>query len=253
MLPRWLRIFSPELRFRRLAELKGEARFLADRHSRTEEFFRVLRIAIEFIRGFRALHKLGPAVTIFGSARFPTDHPYCELARKVGAAIAREGFVVITGGGPGIMQAANEGSKKAGGFNVGCNIKVPHEQRPNPYLDRVVTFYYFFVRKVMLVKYSYAFVILPGGMGTLDEMTEALTLIQTGKIYDFPVILVGQAYWDGFFRWARENMLKEGAVSEAELSFLKRTDDPAEVASIVRQTVSGFGLSLKAPQPAQPG
>src|SRR5204862_3346994 len=151
----------------------------------------VVRIMREFIRGFRLLHFVGPCVAVFGSARFKEDHPYYDLARQVGRALSRLGFTVMTGGGPGIMEAANRGAKEAGGPSVGCNVELPHEQKPNQYLDRWVTLRYFFVRKTLLVKYSYAFVIMPGGAGTLDEVFEALTLIQTGKIRDFPIDVLG--------------------------------------------------------------
>jgi uncharacterized protein (TIGR00730 family) len=252
----WLRL-HPEPRTKRVAELReqlraryqGEAQFLAGRHSRTYEFLRLLRIGLEFIRGFRALHFIGPAITVFGSARFKEGHPYYDLARTIGGGIAREGFTVITGGGPGVMEAANRGAKDAGGKSIGCNIILPHEQEPNPYLDQVVTFYYFFVRKVMLVKYSFAYVILPGGLGTLDEMTEAMTLIQTGKLYDFPVILVGTEYWQGFMQWVRETLVKNKAVSAEDLNFVYLTDDPAEVLAIIRKSVHGLGLDLR-PLPA---
>jgi uncharacterized protein (TIGR00730 family) len=146
------------------------------------ELIRVLRIMVEFVRGFRALHFVGPCVTVFGSARFKEDHPYYALGREVGRELARAGFTVMTGGGPGIMEAANRGAKEVGGRSVGCNIELPAEQKPNQYLDRFITFHHFFVRKVMLVKYSYAFVALPGGFGTLDEIFETATLVQTGKI-----------------------------------------------------------------------
>lgn len=224
---------------------RSEAQFLAGRHTRLGEAFRLLRIGIEFVRGFRALHWIGPAITVFGSARFGEGHPYYTLAREVGKALAREGFTVMTGGGPGIMEAANRGAKEAGGCSIGCNIILPHEQTPNPYLDRVVTFYYFFVRKVMLVKYSYAFIILPGGLGTLDEMSEAITLIQTGKLYDFPVILMGKDYWKGFHEWVQETLVGKGAVSQADLSTLHITDDPEEMIRLVRNTVQGLGLELR--------
>lgn len=227
---------------RRLKSIRGEEIFLDERRSRTAEFFRVVRIGIEFIRGFRALHFVGPCITVFGSARVPERHPYYELARKIGAELARQGFTVITGGGPGLMEAANRGAREAGGRNIGCNILLPHEQGSNPYLDKVVTFYYFFVRKVMLVKYSYAFVIMPGGFGTLDEMSEALTLIQTGKLYDFPVILVGTDYWKGLLEWLRETVLSAGAIQEEDLNYLCVTDDPAEVARVVRETALKMGL-----------
>jgi hypothetical protein len=236
--------YPPEARVRRLADLRGEAQFLAGRHSRSYEFFRVVRIAIEFIRGFRALHGIGPAVTVFGSARFKEGHRYYELALRVGAALAREGFTVMTGGGPGVMEAANRGAQEAGGKSVGVNIVLPHEQRPNRFLDQVVTFHYFFVRKVMLVKYSYGFVILPGGLGTLDELSEALTLIQTGKLYDFPVVLVGRDYWSGLYEWIRATMAPNGAVDLEDLEFVHLTDDPDEAVRIVRSTSEGIGLRL---------
>ncbi|MCM2323368.1 MAG: TIGR00730 family Rossman fold protein, partial [Oligoflexia bacterium] len=169
---------------------------------------------------------------------------YYDLARQVGARLAREGFAVITGGGPGVMEAANRGAREAGGKSIGCNILLPHEQRPNPYLDQVVTFYYFFVRKVMLVKYSYAFIILPGGLGTLDEMSEAITLIQTGKLYDFPVILMGTEYWRGFREWLEGTLVSSGAVSREDLDFLHCTDDPEEMAAIIQRTIRGLGFEL---------
>lgn len=242
-----MRINNPfhKPRIHKAEELSGEAQFLSGRHSRTYEFFRAVRIFLECIRGFRALHFIGAAVTVFGSARFNEGHPYYELARKVGGAVAREGFTVMTGGGPGIMEAANRGCKEAGGYSVGCNIILPHEQAPNPYIDKLVTFYYFFVRKVMLVKYSYAYVILPGGFGTLDEMTEALTLIQTGKLYDFPVILVGKDYWKDFYVWVRDTLAIQGAISKEDLQLVQLTDDPAEVATIIRKNAERIGLPIK--------
>lgn len=162
-------------------------RFLEGPHARRSELLRALETFVELIRGFRALHFVGPCVTVFGSARFKEDHPYYALARELGRGLAELGFTVMTGGGPGIMEAANRGAREAGGRSIGCNIGLPREQAPNAYLDRWVTFHRFFVRKVMLVKYSYAFVALPGGFGTLDEIFETATLIQTGKIRDFPL------------------------------------------------------------------
>ncbi|MFN6195909.1 MAG: TIGR00730 family Rossman fold protein, partial [Planctomycetota bacterium] len=173
----------------------SEQRFLTEPRSRFGELVRVVRIGAEFIKGFRALHFLPPCVTVFGSARFREDNRWYGMARDVGAGLARAGFTVMTGGGPGIMEAANRGAREAGGLSVGCNITLPHEQKHNPYLDRFVEFRYFFVRKVMLVKYSYAFVVLPGGFGTMDELFEAATLIQTRKIEDFPLVLMGTEYW----------------------------------------------------------
>ena len=158
----------------------------------------LLRAGRDFIRGFRALHFVGPCVTVFGSARFDEHHRYYAMAREVGGALAGLGFTVMTGGGPGVMEAANRGAREAGGRSVGCNIELPFEQEPNPYLDRWVTTEYFWVRKVLLFKYSYAFIVLPGGFGTLDELTEALTLIQTRKILQFPVVLMGRDYWAPF-------------------------------------------------------
>src|SRR5678815_2216142 len=164
--------------------------FLEGPNSRIAEFCTLLRVMRDFLRGYRALHFVGPCVTVFGSARIKPDDPHYELAQKMGAAIARLGFTVMTGGGPGIMEAANRGAKEVGGRSVGCTIELPSEQRANAYLDRCVRMHYFFVRKALLVKYSYAFVVMPGGAGTLDELFEAVTLIQTGKIKNFPICLL---------------------------------------------------------------
>ena len=161
-------------------------RFLSGPQRRGSELARIWRIGLEFVRGFRALHFVGPCVTVFGSARFRPGHRYYELAREVGTRLARAGFAVMTGGGPGVMEAANRGAQEAGGLSIGCNIELAHEQEPNPYLDHWVDFRYFFVRKVMLTKYSCAFVLMPGGFGTMDEIFETLTLIQTGKMKSFP-------------------------------------------------------------------
>src|SRR5512139_2814490 len=168
--------------------------FLAGPHSRAEELLLLWRAMRDFIRGFRILHFVGPCVTVFGSARFGESHPLYPVAREIGRRIGLHGFGVMTGGGPGLMEAANRGARDVGAMSVGCNIELPMEQDPNPYLDRYVTCHYFFVRKVLLFKYSYAFVGLPGGLGTLDELFEALTLIQTGKIEHFPVVLIGTEY-----------------------------------------------------------
>lgn len=204
---------------------QDERRFLAGPRSRIDEFLRVCRISIEFIRGFRRLHFIGPCVSVFGSARFPDGHPYYELAREVGREIAKLGLCVMTGGGPGIMEAANRGCKEAGGYSVGCNIKLPREQQPNPYLDRMVEFRYFFVRKVMLVKYSVAFIILPGGFGTLDEAYEAMTLIQTGKVLNFPVLFMGVDYWQGLFDFMKNDMGgKYRCISPEDVQSLRLTD-----------------------------
>src|SRR6187399_437236 len=173
-------------------------------HSRSRELWLLLRAVGDFLRGFRAFHFCGPCVTVFGSARFGETHRYYEVARGVGRGLAERGFTVMTGGGPGLMEAANRGARDAGGTSVGCNIELPHEQDANRYLDRYVTCHYFFVRKVLLFKYSYAFVALPGGLGTLDELCEALTLIQTRKIQNYPVVLLGVEYWAPFIALLQE-------------------------------------------------
>jgi uncharacterized protein (TIGR00730 family) len=203
-----------------------------------EDPWRVLRILSEFVDGFDALAEVGPAVTVFGSARAAEGSTVYEQARDIGRRLARDGWAVITGGGPGIMEAANRGCQEAGGLSIGCNIELPHEQSVNRYVDLAVEFRYFFARKTMFVKYADAFVIMPGGFGTLDELFEALTLIQTGKIRDFPVVLVGTAYWQGMLDWMRAVQLPAGAVSEADLELLKLTDDPQEVCDIIVAYVS---------------
>ena len=212
-------------------------------HSRLREILLLGRAAYDFVRGFRVLHFVGPCVTIFGSARFPESHPYYEIARDVGRRVSRIGFTVMTGGGPGLMEAANRGARDMNGLSVGCNIELPFEQDPNPYLDRWITCRYFFVRKVLLFKYSYAFIALPGGLGTLDELTEALTLIQTGKIRSFPVVLIGSAYWQPFITLLRE-MVIHGAVAEHDLDMLLVTDDLDEaIHHLEKNAVTAFGLT----------
>jgi len=196
--------------------------------------WRVLRFISEFVEGFDALAAVGPAVTIFGSARVSPGAPMYELARDIARKLAGSGFAIITGGGPGLMEAANRGCREGGGLSVGCNIELPHEQGLNAYVDLGIEFRYFFARKTMFVKYADAFVIMPGGFGTLDELFESLTLIQTGKVRDFPVILVGREYWQGLIDWMRAVQLPAGAVSEADIDLLKLTDDPDEVVDIVR-------------------
>ncbi|MBL9118943.1 MAG: TIGR00730 family Rossman fold protein [Phycisphaerae bacterium] len=220
-----------------------ELRFLEGPQPRWFEFMRAVRIFFEAIRGFRGLHFVGPCVTVFGSARFREDHPTYALGRAIGAELARVGFTVMTGGGPGVMEAANRGAKEAGGRSVGCNIKLPMEQKPNPYLDRCIEFRYFFVRKVMLVKYSYGFIVLPGGFGTMDELFETLTLIQTDKIRDFPIVLMGNAYWSPLITYLRETMLAAGTISPGDLDRLLITDDPTEAVKHVHKVgMTKFGL-----------
>ena len=214
--------------------------------SRLSELVRVARIAGEFLRGFRALHFVGPCVTVFGSARFPEAHPYYALAREVGRRLARAGATVMTGGGPGIMEAANRGAREGGGYSIGCNIRLPAEQRPNRYLDRWITFRYFFVRKVMLVKYSYAFVVLPGGFGTLDELFEAVTLVQTGKMDSFPILLMGTAYWAPLLHFLRETLVRAGTISPEDQSLLTVTDSPDEIEAVVRGALGAHRAEIAA-------
>jgi uncharacterized protein (TIGR00730 family) len=216
-------------------------------HSRSREMLLIYNVVKDFVQGFRTMHFVGPCVTVFGSARVHEDHPYYQLGREAGAGLARLGFTVMTGGGPGMMEAANRGAKEAGGRSVGVNITLPMEQYANRYLDRMVTCRYFFVRKVILFKYSYAFVALPGGLGTLDELTEALTLIQTKKIQHYPVVLIGAAYWRGFIGLL-EDMVKAGTVSAGDLKLFLVTDDLKEaLAHIKKYAIEEFGLSPKPP------
>jgi len=194
--------------------------------------WRVLRIMGEFVDGFDVLARVGLAVTVFGSARVKPDSPYYAAAREVGAGIAKRGFAVITGGGPGIMEAANRGANEAGGLSIGCNIELPHEQSPNPYANLSIDFRYFFVRKTMFVKYSEAFVVFPGGFGTMDELFEALTLIQTSKVKRFPVVLYGSRYWGGLLDWIRDTLAVEGMVSDSDLALVQVVDTTDEVCAI---------------------
>jgi hypothetical protein len=221
-----------------------EIRFLQGPQRRRVELLRVFRILSEFIRGFRALHFVGPCVTVFGSARFREDHPHYAMGRELGRALARAGFTVMTGGGPGIMEAANRGARDVGGRSIGCNIQLPEEQRPNPYLDRWITFRYFFVRKVMLVKYSYAFVALPGGFGTLDEIFETATLVQTGMIAQFPIVLMGVEFWSPLLSFLRERMVANGTLSESDLDLLLLTDSiPQTIDHVRSKAMQQFGLT----------
>jgi uncharacterized protein (TIGR00730 family) len=214
-------------------------------HSRLSELRMLLGALRDFITGFRGLHFVGPCVTVFGSARTPQTHPFYALAREVGAGLTRLGFTVMTGGGPGIMEAANRGAREAGGRSVGCAIRLPKEQDVNRYLDRFVVCDYFFVRKTLLLKYSYAFVVMPGGMGTLDELFEALTLIQTGKIQHFPVVLMGADYWAPL-RAQLAMMVREQTIDARDLDLLLVTDDvAAALAHINERTVKPFGLTAR--------
>ncbi|NOX96777.1 MAG: TIGR00730 family Rossman fold protein [Nitrospirae bacterium] len=195
--------------------------------------WRTLRIQGEFVEGFDALSKIRPAAAIFGSARCKKENPYYQAAVKTAEALSRAGLSVITGGGPGIMEAANLGAHRAGGLSVGCNIELPFEQTPNPYQTISLHFRYFFVRKMMFVKYSVAFVIFPGGFGTMDELFESLTLVQTEKIEHFPIVLFGSGYWKGLIEWMQDSMLKEKCISEEDLSLYTITDDPEEAARAI--------------------
>jgi uncharacterized protein (TIGR00730 family) len=209
-----------------------ERQFLTTARTPEGERARLKRINDEFERAFRALFQVGPAVTVFGSARFKENHKYYRLAREVGAELARAGFATLTGGGPGIMEAANRGAHEAGGASYGLNIILPHEQSANPYVDRSIEFRYFFIRKVCLVKYSCAFIIMPGGLGTMDEMFEAATLIQCRKIGPFPVVLLGTKFWQGFKEWGA-HMIKEGTFAKDEIGFGRITDSPQEAVELI--------------------
>ncbi|HQY19616.1 MAG TPA: TIGR00730 family Rossman fold protein [Ignavibacteria bacterium] len=201
--------------------------FLEGPKSRKREFIFLIEIFWEFIKGFRIFHFLGPCVTVFGSARFKEDHEYYKMARDIGARLVNIGFTVMTGGGPGIMEAANRGAKDAGGKSVGCNIELPFEQDPNPYMDKWFTFKYFFIRKVLLLKYSYAFIVMPGGAGTMDELFETLTLIQTKKISDFPVVIIGKAYWKNMLELL-DDFVKNKTISPEDMKLFIVTDSVDE-------------------------
>lgn len=224
---------------------KEERYFLEGPRSRWTEFKFIFKVMREFVRGFRKLHFVGPSVTVFGSARFGEDHPYYKLGMEVGRAIVPLGFNVMTGGGPGIMEAANRGAKEAGGRSIGCNIILPHEQMPNDYLDIWVAMDLFFVRKVILTKYSYAFIVLPGGFGTLDEFFEALTLIQTKKIERFPIVIMGIKYHELLYAYL-EHMIKEKTVSPEDMQLVLFTDSVEEAMThIQKYAVEGFKLKRR--------
>lgn len=220
-----------------LSKVAGtEKIFLAGRRSREADLESAVRVFLEFLRGFETLVFPGPCVTVFGSARFEESHRYYKLAMELGSELARAGYTVMTGGGPGIMEAANRGAKEAGGHSIGCNIQLPREQKPNPYVDRFVEFEHFFVRKVMLVKYSSAFVLMPGGFGTLDELFEVSTLIQTEKLEAFPVICLGGEYWEKLHSFFRESLLGEETVSQTDLDLIKKADSVAEALRSIMET-----------------
>src|ERR1700686_180727 len=236
---------------------ENEDRKLLERPEGAPEFlesdpWRVLRIQAEFVAGFDALATVGPAVTFFGSARVRPPDPMYDAARALAAELAPRGFAIITGGGPGTMEAANRGAREGRGLSVGLNIELPFEQGLNEYVNLGIEFHYFFVRKTMFVKYAEAFVIFPGGFGTMDELFEALTLIQTGKIVHFPVIMFGSAYWAGLQQWIRDRVLAEGKISAEDLDLMVVTDDIQEAADIVQRYYQRKVLEAQPKQPTQP-
>jgi uncharacterized protein (TIGR00730 family) len=232
---------SPDFAAWRTKLLSGvreeERRFLETVGEHKEEQARVARMAREIMRGFRELHGVRNAVTVFGSARFKPRSLHYRKTLEMGRLLALAGYTVITGGGPGLMEAANKGAKQAGGKSLGLNIKLPFEQKPNPYVDRFVEFRYFFVRKLMLVKYSSAFVVMPGGLGTLDELFEVATLIQTGKLRRFPVVLVGESFWGPLRSFMADVVIGQGAVGRDELAFGRITDSPAQALEFIEATL----------------
>ena len=204
-------------------------------NSFSEDPWRVFRIMSEFVEGFEVLSELGKAVSIFGSSRVKPNNKYYKLTEETAYLLAKEGYAIITGSGPAIMEAANKGAKRAGGHSVGLNIQIPHEQKSNKYVDTLLDFRYFFVRKVMFVKYAKAFVIMPGGYGTLDEFTEAINLIQTERIDKFPVILFGSEYWKGMLDWLRDTVLKNGSIDKEDLKIFTVVDEPKEVVEVIKK------------------
>ncbi|MBM3461489.1 MAG: TIGR00730 family Rossman fold protein [Armatimonadetes bacterium] len=213
---------------------------MAGKKSKTRllyEPWRIFRIMGEFVEGFDDLAELGPAISMFGSARIREGHPYYDAAVQVSGLLCKEGYAIITGGGPGLMEAAARGAKEAGGVSVGLSIELPYEETFSSYSDKVLNFRYFFVRKVMFVKYALGFVIFPGGFGTMDELFEALTLEQTGKIHDFPIVLFGSDYWGGLVDWMRNTMMANRTINQEDLDMFLLTDDPAEVAAHIKARV----------------
>lgn len=223
---------------------QNERVFLEGPKSRSFEFKHAFQVFTEMIQAFRKFHFVGPCVTVFGSARFDSEHAYYQLAVKMGEELSMKGFTVMTGGGPGIMEAANRGAKNVGGFSIGCNITLPKEQKPNPYLDLWMEFRYFMVRKFMLAKYSYGFVAMPGGFGTLDELFGVLTLIQTKKIKDFPVVLVGTEFWEPLRKLIEETLVEAKTINPEDTRTVYFTDSPEEAANFI-QTVAMKKFSLK--------
>ena len=205
----------------------------------------IFKVMSEFVEGFEKLAKIGPCVTIFGSARIGAKHPYYKMAEEIAYELVRDGYGVITGGGPGIMEAGNRGAKRGGGKSVGLNIYLPHEQKGNPYIDpdKLITFDYFFVRKVMFMKYSQGFIVMPGGFGTMDELSEALTLIQTKKIGRFPIVLVGKKFWGGMMDWIKQTLVIEGMIDGTDLELVNLVDTPDEAVKVINEFYSKYMLS----------
>jgi uncharacterized protein (TIGR00730 family) len=217
-----------------LGRVEGaEKAFLSGRRNREQDLESAVTFFLEFLRGFESFNLDRKCITVFGSARFKEDHPYYRLARDLGRELANAGYAVMTGGGPGIMEAANRGAKEAGGVSLGCNIKLPFEQKPNPYLDQFIEFEHFFIRKVMLIKYSNAFVVMPGGFGTLDEAFEVITLVQTGKLEEFPIIGMGGDFWDHLRQFGYKTMVQEGVIGEGDLDLILRGDSVDAAMSII--------------------
>jgi len=217
-----------------LGKIEGaEKAFLRGKRSRHEDLESAVTMFLELLRGFESLDFEGPCITVFGSARFEKGHPYYELARDMGRALANAGYAVMTGGGPGLMEAANRGAHEAGGLSLGCNIQLPKEQKPNKYLDKFIEFEHFFVRKVMLVKYSSAFVVMPGGYGTLDEAFEVATLIQTGKLERFPIIGLGGKFWYDLRKFARETLIVEGVIDPEDIKYVHPVESVEEAMSFI--------------------
>lgn len=235
---------KPPKKFR----LPAEGFYLDGPKERRNELLFAFEVFWEFIKGFRALHFVGPCITVFGSARFKEGHPWYEKARELGRAIAASGFTTMTGGGPGLMEGANRGAWEAGGQSVGCNIVLPHEQEPNPYLHKWVNIRYFFVRKVLLHKYSYAFIVLPGGWGTMDELFETLTLSQTGIVPDFPVVLMGKEYYQPLWDFLQE-MVQHGTISPEDLNLIKFTDSVEEAMAHIQSFVQHNFKVVRKPRP----
>lgn len=235
------------MNYRHIKNTKEEIKFLEGPQSRWKDFKFTLNIMWEFIKGFRVLHFVGPCVTVFGSARFKEDHPYYKQAVELSGKIAKLGFTIMTGGGPGIMEAANRGAREVGGRSVGCNIELPFEQSGNPFLDKWVTIKYFFVRKTLLIKYSYAFVVMPGGFGTLDELFESLTLVQTEKIEDFPIIIFGSAYHQKLKDYIF-HLKDEATISPEDIDLIHFTDDMEEVVQICNNVIQKHNLKYERPK-----